>query len=102
MKLTCRMINHILKIHKGFTLTVKEIYKDYGIFRHSIQNNITLSYSPKLKHPTVNTITNYPNLLFNESLKLNGSELSCHLMYPIYAEGVIVKNFASIGTYSLP
>lgn len=48
------------------TLNVKEIYKDYGLFRHSIQNNFTISYSPKLEHPTANNITNYPNILFND------------------------------------
>ncbi len=48
------------------TLTVKEIYKDYGMFRHSIQNNISLSYSPKLEHPTADNII-FPNLLFNDT-----------------------------------
>lgn len=47
------------------TLTIKEIYKDYGIFRHSIQNNLYLSYSPKLEHPTGRNI-NYPDIVFND------------------------------------
>lgn len=48
------------------TLSVKEIYRDYGLFRHSIQNNLVMAYSPKLLHPASNTKTYFPNLLTND------------------------------------
>ena len=78
------------------TLTVKEIYKDYGIFRHSIQNNISLSYSPKLVHPTVNTITNYPNLLFNDVTTYQSS-LSYEFITSLIGKGWNIKFTAEQG-----
>ncbi len=48
------------------TLAVKEIYKDYGLFRHSIQNNLVVSYSPKLRHPENTDTVYFPNLVTND------------------------------------
>lgn len=78
------------------TLTVKEIYKDYGIFRHSIQNNITLSYSPKLEHPTANNITNYPNLLFNDVTSYQSS-ISYEFITSLIGKGWNIKFTAEQG-----
>ncbi len=72
------------------TLAVKEIYKDYGLFRHSIQNNIIMGYSPKLLHPESNATTFYPNLLTNDVTSYQ-STLSYEFITALIGSGWYMK-----------
>ena len=54
----------------NLTLSVKEIYKDYGLFRHSIQNNIKMEYSPKIAHNVENP--SFPNFVTNDITSYQG------------------------------
>ena len=71
-------------------LSVKEIYKDYGLFRHSIQNNIKMGYSPKLNHPISNTTTYYPDLLPYD-VTSNQSTLSYEFITALVGQGWNMK-----------
>lgn len=51
----------------GATLAFREIYKDYGSFRHGIQNLLELKYSPKLIQ------NGLPNYIENDVLNYYGS-----------------------------
>lgn len=72
------------------TLSVKEIYRDYGLFRHSIQNNLKMGYSPKLVHPLSNTTTYYPNLLTYD-VTTNQSTLSYEFITALIGDGWNMK-----------